>query len=377
MSPVRRTCREWSRVPLRKAIPSLQLVSSAVREIPSAALAPRLHARFLLLEALSTIKLRATVSTISDTIVEQFFLWPGQDVPWIPLCSHLPLNESLRVGVSLSAEQDEAAAALRVIRGKQSVSRYRERERAKDEEEYKRRAAASKSAWVEKNRERHAAIQAGTRERARASRKHLCVECDEAFQSKGVLEAHCLTAKHLKCVEDGASAPERTRPVPRQTQSGRIAKESGRHKCIPCGNKPFTNNAKLKNRENGIRHKNKVKALAERANLQADRLVVAILEEVMFPVYTFRLNRICCQRCAEGSLCIMSTMLSSLSGTSVRLYHPMSALYWPFGYSLVLQGAVQLLLGMVPLPTLWPKSGEAWLRPYSVGPFSIDCHHTI
>jgi hypothetical protein len=83
------------------------------------------------LEAMFTIIFHACTAMTTDIYVHELLLWPRTAVEWKPFCSHLPLNEAIRGGLSMSAAELELVAAIRKARAKDTNNIKSQRFRAK------------------------------------------------------------------------------------------------------------------------------------------------------------------------------------------------------------------------------------------------------
>jgi hypothetical protein len=225
--------------------------------LPNATLAPRLNARFKMLESVFTILLRASFPSLCDFYIEDFFLWKGQAVPWGPLCSHLPLVERIRVGVDFTPQQlDEVAEARKQRARDAKIAAY-----------YKDGAGAAEKAAA-----RAKVIESG---------EHTCEDCKIPFQSDLALKSHYDTDSHRYVVEHG-----KKKPLSRSGVSVAKTKAKGTHRCIPC-NKTFgSNSQKLLHFKNDKKHDAKVRAYAAMHGSDSDASTVAPVQTSLLKFFS-------------------------------------------------------------------------------------------
>lgn len=209
-------------------------------KLPETADLPVLRARFLLLETLMTVYLHACFAKTTDCYVEKFTIWPREQATWLPLCSHLPLDETIRGGIELSAEQLETVEAFRKKRAHEvamaSSRAFRARERARDETAWKARVTRSKKEWSKKNLEKVNDIAARVRKKNIDSGKFHCDDCATSFQSQHALNKHLKTQRHADLLAGKKVAGLATSKTAENLRLSRQAnKEAGRYKCVPCG----------------------------------------------------------------------------------------------------------------------------------------------
>ena len=212
-------------------------------EIPSAALVPRVRARFLLLEAVFTIIFHASFAAITDHHFWDLLPWPRSTAQLDPLCSHLSLSEKVIGDLGLSAEELERMATLRHEKHKVQWQGSRARIRAADPEGYRERARIEKNAWSKKHSERLAKVSAKNRETAKEAARFFCHDCDMALATQFAINKHLVTKAH----KDRARGIKKSSP----TKSARAvalvraqAKANKTYYCPTC-DKAFNNDYSL------------------------------------------------------------------------------------------------------------------------------------
>jgi hypothetical protein len=226
-------------------------------DLPTPSLAPRLNARFKMLESVFTILLRASFPTSCDFYIEDFFLWKGQAVPWGPLCSHLPLVERIRFDVDLTQQQLDEIAEAR-----------------------KQRAHDAKYAAYHKDGA-GAAEKAISRAKVIESEEHTCKDCKVPFQSASALKSHYGTESHRYVVEHG-----KKKPLSRSGMSVAKTKAKGTHRCTPC-NKTFgSDSQKLLHFKNDKKHDAKVRAYAAMHGSDSDDSTVAPVQTSLLKFFS-------------------------------------------------------------------------------------------
>jgi hypothetical protein len=211
--------------------------------LPTAGLVPRARGFFLLLEAVFAIIFHACTKMITDVYVQDALLWPRDVVSWEPLCSHLSLNEAIRGGLSLTAEELELAAAIRAFRLKHLSNKHSQNRRAKQREEdldgYRAKVTKEKTAWNYKNPDKVLKIAAKVRNKAKDEERFYCDDCRQPFASQSALDRHNHTQSHVDCVA-GLEKPAITKSAIAVNAVREQAKNDKLHHCSAC-DKSFGN----------------------------------------------------------------------------------------------------------------------------------------
>lgn len=225
-------------------------------KVPPPQQAPRLRARFLVLEAVFTIIFCACVKTIMDEVfIPDFFLWDREEVAWLPGCTHLSLNEGVRADLKLTPEELIHAAELRRQRSAAKTQRYRKRKREEDEEAFLQNNLQQHRAWSERNPGRVNEIAAGVRNKAKDLQRFRCEVCDHNAATQYALDEHNRSQAHRDAERRGhkvlkplsASAENK-----RASRAAIIANQT--HFCRPC-NKACTSVTDLKRHTDSKKHK--------------------------------------------------------------------------------------------------------------------------
>jgi hypothetical protein len=228
--------------------------------LPTAGLVPRCRARFLVLECLFTVVFHASYAATTDIYIDEFCLWPRDEVEWDPACSHLPLTEAIRGNLLVSPEELEFVAALRTERlakmGNLRSQKHRARKREEDLEAYQERVRVEKNAWAEKNRSKVNRTASEVKAKAIEAKRFYCDDCELALQSDAALTAHQLTQTHLDTVA-GIKKSEITKSAIAVKAVRATAKAKNTHYCPVC-KKAFENDWSLTRHKEGVRHLNKV-----------------------------------------------------------------------------------------------------------------------
>lgn len=226
-------------------------------KMPQVSLRPTSLVRFLLIESYFTIVFNACIPMVSDVYIEDFSLWPRDSVTWGPLCSHLPLSESLRLGLDLTPEQLEDVERVRRARALEVANRasvkFRAKRRAVDPEGFKAHTRESKRAWSQANAARLAARSAQNRENTLALETWYCHDCNRPFQSLVALASHLGTQAHRDNVAGIPKAPLSAKAVANKVRRDAI-KATSRYVCTICGTKPFDSQTNLDRHQKGSRH---------------------------------------------------------------------------------------------------------------------------
>lgn len=163
---------------------------------------PRLRGRFLILEAVfsivfcaCSIVFCACIKNICDKeFIPDFFLWPCKSVSWIPSCTHLSLNKSIRGDLRLTEEELRHAAKLRRQRNIANTKRYRKRQRKEDENTFLANDLAQHQA---RNPGRVNEIAANVRNKAKDLQRFRCALCDYTTATQYALDEHNRSQDHL------------------------------------------------------------------------------------------------------------------------------------------------------------------------------------
>jgi len=184
---------------------------------------------------------------ITDSYVESILLWHRDAVPWLPLCSHLPLQEPIRGNLSATCEELELAAAIRQARRKEKGNIKSREHRAKKRNEslvdYRAKVTEQKMAWSEKNPNKVLKIAAKVRNKAKDEQRFFCDDCQLPLATQSALDKHYKTQAHL----DRAAGIEKT-PITRSAVTVKAvrqkAKDNKLHYCAVC-DKSFNNDWSL------------------------------------------------------------------------------------------------------------------------------------
>lgn len=231
--------------------------------LPSAALVPRVRARFLALEALFTCLFHAAIPAITDEYYKHLLLWERHTVEWEPLCSHLSLREKITESfesLDLSAEELDIIAAIKTEKRAAYLKRHREAERNKDIDAYRLRGRVTKSAWVTENRDRFNQTAGRTRAKAKSERRFHCDVCEMSLQSQLALEKHLASQSHADRVAS-IEKPEISQYSINRKETRADAKANNEHHCHTC-NKGFDTDWALNRHNNTMSHRRKEEAQA-------------------------------------------------------------------------------------------------------------------
>ncbi|KAM0689753.1 hypothetical protein Q7P36_010624 [Cladosporium allicinum] len=163
----------------------------------------RQRARLLTLEAVPAINLVAVRPTGFDKFfIDEFYLWPRDAMPWLPLCSHIPLDEGVARNIELTDEELNDVAARRLELGRQRIKRHRKRKRDEDEEAFLQKDRDDKARFNANNPTLRKGYQATTRNKAKAEGRFRCPEadCDYSGKSNQNLMVHQRGGSHLAVV---------------------------------------------------------------------------------------------------------------------------------------------------------------------------------
>lgn len=207
--------------------------------IPPPELVPKARVRFVAMEAMFCQIFFALAETVVD--ISYWVPWKRADVVWEPLCSHTPLIECPPGNHDLSDTQliqynleRQRIAKQRVY---ESGKKYEANQQKTNRVDYLARKLRNKIASMKRNPERERKNQAGVRARAKASAKHRCNVCDINLQSANALKIHRTRKGHLEKVRVAAGGVPK--PVSAETQRTRnfyaANMASGRFRCAVCG----------------------------------------------------------------------------------------------------------------------------------------------
>jgi hypothetical protein len=190
----------------------------------------RQRARLITLEAVLALNLVAVRPTGFDVLFDEFYLWDREAMPWLPLCSHVSLNEGVARNIQLSEAELIEVAARRVERNRLKTERHRKRKREEDEEAFLQKGRDQQVAWSAKNPGRVNELAAGQRQKAKDAGWFYCPDCDHNFTSQYGLDDHNGTQAHSDAVQNGG-------PVEKTLSASYLRKKAKRAAAI--ANKDF------------------------------------------------------------------------------------------------------------------------------------------
>lgn len=230
-------------------------------DLPPTTLAPIVATRFLALEATFTFMFFARVETIMDEDWTWFMPWKRHQVEWDPLCTHTAFNEKPR-DTELSEEALEAAQTARELhirkRSLFNSKRADAKARAEDLKGFLARKLRIHMRWADKNWDKVLDMAAGTRARAKASRRFFCSICDMASATNYALNKHNDTIAHKKQVKIAAGEAEEPLSAEAAQRKARYEghKKIRRFRCTVC-DKGYITQAHLSTHYNSQVHKRK------------------------------------------------------------------------------------------------------------------------
>lgn len=215
--------------------------------VPAPGLAPRVRARFLLLEAAFAVAFHAALAAITDKWISHLLFWPRDTVAWEPLCSHLPLKEAIRGNLDLSPEELEIVHALRASRLAENAlersRKHRAKKTAEDPVGFLKKSSATRQAWAEKNKDRVNKTAGRVKAKALDLNRFYCDDCELPFQSNAALASHLLTdAHHDRAAGITKSSLTTSAVAVALVRARAIADQT--HHCSTC-NKSFNNDWSL------------------------------------------------------------------------------------------------------------------------------------
>lgn len=164
--------------------------------IPAPSLRPKARMKFLATEAAFTCIFFSAFAAIMDSTWSVLMPWTRQDVSWLPLNTHLPLNERIRGDLELSSEELEVIHTQRVTRTKQlDHAAYKRRTTTNRVQYLESRRAATKK-WSGKNTGSNVARTRKSRANALRTRKFHCSPCNASFADPSSLKRHLASRHH-------------------------------------------------------------------------------------------------------------------------------------------------------------------------------------
>lgn len=174
---------------------------------------------------------------IDDSIWGDLWPWERSTFAWDALCTHTAFMEVPRGTHNMTEaefiEYNKRRREEALAKANKKSQEHRARKRALDLPGFLAQMRDEKREWSKANHERANEIARGVRARAIASGKHRCDVYGTSFPGQFQLNLHNTRKSHLRNVQLVAEGKPIHQPV--QSKYVKKMRESGQHKCDPCG----------------------------------------------------------------------------------------------------------------------------------------------